>query len=108
MFADEPLPADSPFWDLPNVIVSPHSSANAASENRKITDIFRHNLRCYLDGRLDDMRNIFQEREDVLAQWRFATRGSTGLPRLNDPTRHHLRQLSQRISGQQLPRYPFR
>ena len=60
VFADEPLPPNSPFWDMPNVIVSPHSSANAASENRKITDIFRHNLRCYLDGRLGDMRNIFQ------------------------------------------------
>ena len=60
VFADEPLSPDSPFWDMPNVIVSPHSSANAASENRKITDIFRHNLRCYLDGRYEDMRNIFQ------------------------------------------------
>ena len=60
VFADEPLEADSPFWDMPNVIVSPHSSANAASENRKITDIFRYNLRCYLDGRYDDMRNVFQ------------------------------------------------
>lgn len=60
VFAEEPLPPDSPFWDLPNVIVSPHSSANAASENRKITDIFRYNLRCYLDGRLGDMRNVFR------------------------------------------------
>ena len=60
VFADEPLPADSPFWDMPNVIVSPHSSANAASENRKIADIFRHNLRCYLDGRYGDMHNVFQ------------------------------------------------
>ncbi len=60
VFADEPLPADSPFWDMPNVIVSPHSSANAASENRKITDIFRYNLRCYLDGRYGDMRNVFR------------------------------------------------
>ncbi len=60
VFADEPLPADSPFWDMPNVIVSPHSSANAATENRKITDIFRHNLGCYLDGRIGDMRNVFQ------------------------------------------------
>ena len=60
VFADEPLPADSPFWAMPNVIVSPHSSANAASENRKITDIFRYNLRCYLDDRLADMRNIFR------------------------------------------------
>lgn len=61
VFGDEPLPADSPFWDMPNVLVSPHSSANADSENGKITDIFCHNLRCWLDGRLSEMRNVFNK-----------------------------------------------
>ncbi len=47
----EPLPADSPLWDLPNVLISPHSASTVADENRKIVDIFCDNLRRYLDGR---------------------------------------------------------
>ena len=61
VFAVEPLPPDSPLWDLPNVIISPHSSANADRENRKITDIFCHNLACYVEGRYEDMRNVFDK-----------------------------------------------
>lgn len=58
VFRTEPLPEDSPFWDLPNVLVSPHSASTASSENQKIADIFCHNLECYLDGRYEDMRNL--------------------------------------------------
>jgi phosphoglycerate dehydrogenase-like enzyme len=47
----EPLPTDSPLWDLPNVLISPHSASTAAEENRLIVDIFCDNLRRYLDGR---------------------------------------------------------
>ena len=61
VFAVEPLPADSPLWDLPNVLISPHSSSTAESENEKITDIFCHNLSCYLQGRRGDMRNILDK-----------------------------------------------
>ena len=60
-FAVEPLDPDSPLWDLPNVLISPHSASTAESENRKITDIFCHNLRCYIDGRLDDMQNVLDK-----------------------------------------------
>ena len=58
VFRTEPLDGGSPFWDLPNVLVSPHSASTAASENEKITDIFCHNLECFLDGRTQDMRNL--------------------------------------------------
>lgn len=47
----EPLPDDSPLWDLPNVLISPHSASTVADENDRIVDIFCENLRRYLDGR---------------------------------------------------------
>ncbi|XAS62851.1 D-2-hydroxyacid dehydrogenase [Micrococcaceae bacterium Sec5.8] len=50
VFAVEPLPADSPLWSHPNVLVSPHSSALSAAENGLITDRFCTNLRIFLDG----------------------------------------------------------
>ncbi len=46
----EPLPADSPLWDLDNVVVSPHSASTVATENGLITDIFCENLRRWLAG----------------------------------------------------------
>ncbi len=58
----EPLPQTSPLWTVPNVLISPHSASTVASENAKITDIFCWNLRCWLDGRLDAMRNVFDKR----------------------------------------------
>jgi phosphoglycerate dehydrogenase-like enzyme len=50
VFATEPLPADSPLWDMPNVLVSPHSASTVESENQKIVDIFCENLRRFLTG----------------------------------------------------------
>lgn len=48
VFAEEPLPADNPLWDMPNVIISPHSASTADNENQKITDILCENLKRYL------------------------------------------------------------
>ena len=50
VFAIEPLPQDSPLWDHPRVMVSPHTSALSTAENRLIADRFRHNLRLFLAG----------------------------------------------------------
>jgi phosphoglycerate dehydrogenase-like enzyme len=57
----EPLPAASPLWDMANVLVSPHSASTVTAENRKITDIFCHNLRCWLAGNRDAMRNVLDK-----------------------------------------------
>ncbi len=48
MFATEPLPPESPPWDLPNVLISPHTAALAESENERIVELFQKNLRLYL------------------------------------------------------------
>jgi phosphoglycerate dehydrogenase-like enzyme len=46
----EPLPADSPLWDLPNVLISPHSASTVDAENARIVDIFLANLARYQGG----------------------------------------------------------
>ncbi|MDX1396672.1 MAG: D-2-hydroxyacid dehydrogenase [Gemmatimonadota bacterium] len=51
VFATEPLPADSPLWNLPNVLVSPHSAATSDRENARIVELFCENLRRYLSDR---------------------------------------------------------
>jgi len=50
VFAEEPLPPESPLWDLPNVFVSPHSASNVAAENGRIVDLFQENIRRYLEA----------------------------------------------------------
>ncbi len=51
VFAEEPLPLSSPLWDMPNVLVSPHSASTSDRENGRITDLFCENLRRYLAGK---------------------------------------------------------
>jgi phosphoglycerate dehydrogenase-like enzyme len=50
VFWQEPLPPESPFYDLPNVILTPHISGNTAAYNDRATDLFAENLRRYLAG----------------------------------------------------------
>jgi glyoxylate/hydroxypyruvate reductase A len=56
VFITEPPPDSSPFWDLPNVLVSPHSASTVAEENDRIVEIFCENLHAYLAGR--PLRNV--------------------------------------------------
>jgi len=55
--AVEPLPDASPLWDLPNVLITPHSMSTAMGENALIVDLFCDNLRRFLAGR--PLRNLF-------------------------------------------------
>ena len=50
VFADEPLPQSSPLWDMPNVIVSPHMSGDAAGWREELVEVFTSNLHRYRDG----------------------------------------------------------
>jgi len=46
----EPLPPDSPLWQLPNVIVTPHISGNTPVSEEQRTALLRENLRRYVAG----------------------------------------------------------
>jgi phosphoglycerate dehydrogenase-like enzyme len=50
VFATEPLREDSPLWDEPNVLVSPHTAALNAAEDRLIAELFAVNATRFLDG----------------------------------------------------------
>jgi phosphoglycerate dehydrogenase-like enzyme len=50
VYATEPLGAESPFWELPNVLLSPHTAALSLHENERIVSLFIENLRRYLRG----------------------------------------------------------
>jgi len=50
VYATEPLPRDSPLWELDNVILSPHTAAQSIHENERIVELFADNLRRYLAG----------------------------------------------------------
>jgi len=58
VFVEEPLPEDSPFWEMPNVLVSPHSGSTSDQENRRITDLFCENLKRFLAD--EPMINVLQ------------------------------------------------
>lgn len=50
VFAEEPLPQDSPLWSMSNVLVSPHSGSTSDRENERITNLFIDNLGRWLRG----------------------------------------------------------
>jgi phosphoglycerate dehydrogenase-like enzyme len=50
VFSTEPLPPDSPFWSLPNVIVTPHNSGFRAGHFDAVVDVFAENLRRFERG----------------------------------------------------------
>lgn len=50
VFETEPLPADSPLWELPGVIVSPHMSGDVVGWRDELADLFVENLGRYVRG----------------------------------------------------------
>jgi phosphoglycerate dehydrogenase-like enzyme len=52
----EPLPADSPLWDAPNLRLSPHSAASLDHYVESLFELFADNLGRYLRG--EPLRNV--------------------------------------------------
>jgi phosphoglycerate dehydrogenase-like enzyme len=55
VFEQEPLPADSPLWRFPNVIVSPHICGDFDGWERVVVDLFVENLGRFVRG--EPLRN---------------------------------------------------
>ncbi len=51
VFEREPLDPASPLWDMPNVLVSPHTASHSLGQNEAIFEIFLDNLARFREGR---------------------------------------------------------
>lgn len=56
VFSTEPLPAQSPLWSLPNVIITPHNSGFRAGHFDAVIDLFAENLTRF--GRGAELLNV--------------------------------------------------
>jgi phosphoglycerate dehydrogenase-like enzyme len=59
VFEREPLNPASPLWDMPNVLVSPHTASHSLGQNEAIFEIFLDNLARWRDGQ--SLRNDVDE-----------------------------------------------
>lgn len=50
VFEEEPLPATSKLWDLPNIILSPHCAATGDNDVLNTCKLLKKNFRRYLEG----------------------------------------------------------
>ena len=46
----EPLPSDSPLWDMENVIITPHNAGASAHYEERAFGIFKRNLKSYVEN----------------------------------------------------------
>lgn len=56
VFVEEPLPPESPLWELENVIITPHNSWSTPHLKEREARLFLENLRHYVRG--EPLRNI--------------------------------------------------
>jgi phosphoglycerate dehydrogenase-like enzyme len=54
----EPLNADDPLWDVPNLWISPHVSGETEDGYARAMDLFSSNLALFLDGNPERMGNL--------------------------------------------------
>jgi D-2-hydroxyacid dehydrogenase (NADP+) len=58
VFATEPLPRESPLWDLPNVFISPHIGGLFEEYQQMAMPLIIRNMSAYLSGHADRMMNV--------------------------------------------------
>ncbi|WP_461065445.1 NAD(P)-dependent oxidoreductase [Streptomyces pseudoechinosporeus] len=65
VFNQELLPAHSPLWDMPGVIVSPHTAGETTGERETLIEVFLDNLTRHIEGR--PLRNVVDKRRGYVA-----------------------------------------
>ena len=55
----EPLPDDHPLWNMPNVIITPHTAGGSPNRQDRIVNLFCENLRRFLNG--EDMLSVIDK-----------------------------------------------
>ncbi|MGA8616878.1 MAG: D-2-hydroxyacid dehydrogenase [Xanthobacteraceae bacterium] len=58
VFQKSPLPSESPFWDLPNVFITPNVGGYIVEYEEQIMPLVLDNMRLFLAGRQNEMQNI--------------------------------------------------
>lgn len=56
----EPLPSESPLWDAPNLIITPHLAGDSGPKERRCVEILRENLLRFANG--DPLLNVVDKR----------------------------------------------
>ena len=56
VFREEPLPPESPLYETPNLIITPHTSWASNRVAERTVDLFVENLRAFRAG--EPMRNV--------------------------------------------------
>ena len=57
VFVEEPLPEDSPLYELDNVLITPHLAGSFPEYNKKAVKIAEKNLNKFIDQNIDEMIN---------------------------------------------------
>ncbi len=58
VFQNAPLKPDSPFWDLPNVVISPQIGGYFVGYEEHVMPLLMENMRLFLAGRVGEMQNV--------------------------------------------------
>jgi D-2-hydroxyacid dehydrogenase (NADP+) len=66
VYEKEPLPAESPLWDMPNVVMTPHIASRSEEGDRNLQKIFVENLRRYVAG--EPLLNLVDKRKGYVVQ----------------------------------------
>lgn len=61
VFSKEPLPADHPFWDMPNVIMTPHTASMTPDFWDRLLDLLRENFIAFSLGQ--PMLNVIDKKK---------------------------------------------